>query len=285
MGYKEILVTVDATPAGRIRLDLAASLAERFEAHLIGLFTAILMPLAPTADGYFDRFDRSLLDPLYREFSQRMAEREREAQSVFREVSERRSLAAEWRVSEGYPTENAALHGRYVDLIVLGQSNPDDPEAALFQPRAEDVALAVGRPVLVVPYAGSFADCGRRVLVAWDASRVATRAVNDAMPLLAAAEAVTVLTVDPGADARAHGEVPGMDIALHLARHGVKASVETTVSGGIGVGNTLLSRASDLGADLLVMGAYGHTRLRELLLGGATRTVLESMTLPVLMSH
>jgi nucleotide-binding universal stress UspA family protein len=285
MSYKDIVVTVDATPSGRARLDLAAALAERFEAHLIGLYTSILMPLAPTADGYFDRFDRSLLDPLYREFSQKMAERERVAQSLFREVSGRRGLAAEWRISEGYPTENATLHGRYVDLIVLGQSNPDDTEAALFQPHPDEVALAVGRPVLVVPYAGRFEDCGRRVLVAWDASRVATRAVNDAMPLLAAAETVTVLSVDPGDDGRAHGEVPGMDIAVHLARHGVKATVETTVSGGIGVGNALLSRASDSGADLLVMGAYGHTRIRELLLGGATRTVLESMTLPVLMSH
>ena len=123
------------------------------------------------------------------------------------------------------------------------------------------------------------------MLVAWNASRAATRAINDAMPLLAGAETVTVLCVDPDEDSRAHGEVPGMDIAAHLARHGVKASVESTVSGGIGVGNALLSRASDIGADLLVMGAYGHTRVRELLLGGATRTILKSMTLPVLMAH
>jgi nucleotide-binding universal stress UspA family protein len=139
--------------------------------------------------------------------------------------------------------------------------------------------------VLVVPYAGRFGECGRRVLVAWNASRAATRAVNDAMPLLARAETVTVLCIDPAADGRAHGETPGMDIAVHLARHAVKARVETTVSGGIGVGNALLSRVSDIGADLLVMGAYGHARVRELLLGGATRTILESMTLPVLMSH
>ncbi len=147
------------------------------------------------------------------------------------------------------------------------------------------MALAVGRPVLVVPYAGRFEACGRRVLVAWNASRAATRAVNDAMPLLAGAETVTVLCVDPDEDRRAHGDVPGADVAVHLARHGVKARVESTASGGIGVGNAVLSRASDIGADLLVMGAYGHTRVRELLLGGATRTILESMTVPVLLSH
>jgi nucleotide-binding universal stress UspA family protein len=123
------------------------------------------------------------------------------------------------------------------------------------------------------------------VLVGWDSSREATRAINDAMPLLQAAQAVTVLAIDPTDGPAGHGEMPGADIALHLARHGVKATIESTVSAGIGIGNVLLSRASDLGADLLVMGAYGHSRVRELVLGGSTRTVIESMTLPVLMSH
>jgi nucleotide-binding universal stress UspA family protein len=102
---------------------------------------------------------------------------------------------------------------------------------------------------------------------------------------LAAATTVTVLTVDPAIGRTEHGEIPGADIALHLARHGVKAQVEKTVSGFVGIGDVLLSRASDLGADLLVMGAYAHSRVRELVLGGATRTVLRSMTLPVFMSH
>ena len=209
-----------------------------FEAHLIGLHTA-LTPLAPPGGGYFERFDRSLLDPLYREFSDRMVEREKTAQSLFGEVAAKRRLAAEWRTSAGYPSEDVALHGRYVDLVILGQTDPDNIETALFSPRPEEIALAVGRPVLVVPYAGRFEGCGRRVLVAWNASRAATRAINDAMPLLAGAETVTVLSVDPSEDSRAHGEVPGMDIAVHLARHGVKADVKSTVSGGIGVGNAL----------------------------------------------
>jgi nucleotide-binding universal stress UspA family protein len=284
MGYKDILVTVDTSPAGVARLDLAVALAERFEAHLIGVHT-VLTPLGPAVGGYFDRFDRSLLEPLYREFSDRMAERAAASRSLFEQVTGKRQLAAEWRVAAGYPSEGAALHGRYVDLLVLGQIDPDNTEAALFHPHPEEVALAVGRPVLVVPYAGRFDRCGRRVLVAWNASRAATRAVNDAMPLLVGAETVTVLCVDPDADSRAHGDVPGMDIASHLARHGVNARVETTASGGIGVGNALLSQTSDIGADLLVMGAFGHARVRELLLGGATRTILESMTAPVLLSH
>jgi nucleotide-binding universal stress UspA family protein len=151
--------------------------------------------------------------------------------------------------------------------------------------RPEQVALASGRPVLIVPYAGHFDNVGRRVLIAWNATREAARAVSDAMPLLTSAELVTVLTIDPREGPHGHGELPGADIALHLARHGVKAQIERTVSAGMPVGEVLLSRVADLGADLIVMGAYGHSRAREVLLGGATRSVLRSMTVPVLMSH
>ncbi len=155
----------------------------------------------------------------------------------------------------------------------------------MIRPRPEHVAFASGRPVLVVPYAGHFESVGGRVLIGWNATREAARAVNDAMPLLAIADAVTVLTIDPRAGPDAHGELPGADISLHLARHGVKADIERTVSADIPVGDVLLSRAADLGAELLVTGAYGHSRVRELLLGGATRALLRSMTVPVLMSH
>jgi nucleotide-binding universal stress UspA family protein len=155
----------------------------------------------------------------------------------------------------------------------------------MLRPRPERVALAAGRPVLAIPYAGRFEAVGRRVLIGWDASREATRAVADAMPLLAAAETVSVLSIDPREGPSAHGPVPGADISPHLARHGVNATVERTVSAGVPAGDLLLSRAADLGADLLVVGAYGHSRARELLLGGVTRTLLQSMTLPVLMSH
>jgi nucleotide-binding universal stress UspA family protein len=205
--------------------------------------------------------------------------------ALFDDVTGRRSLSAEWRMASGFPLDVSAVHARYADLTIMGQLDPDNEWASVIYALPEDVALSSGRPVLVVPYAGTFPSVGQRVLVAWDASREATRAVNDAMPLLSAASSVTVMTIDPQQSREEHGDVPGADIALHLARHGVAAQVESTVSGGIGVGDALLSRASDLGADLLIMGAYGHSRGRELILGGATRTVLESMTLPVLMAH
>ena len=225
------------------------------------------------------------MDPLYREYQQKVHAESEVTRHLFEEVATRRGLSAEWRSASGLPSAVTALHGRYADLIVVGQPDPDDAQAALFRPLPQEVALAVGRPILVIPYAGSWNDIGRRVLVGWDSSREATRAINDAMPLLSCAETVTILAVDPADGPAGHGDVPGADIALHLARHGVKAAVESTVSAGIGAGNALLSRASDLEADLLVMGAYGHSRVRELLLGGVTRTVLESMTLPVLMAH
>ena len=188
----------------------------------------------------------------------------------------------EWRAASGYPADVAAVHCRCADLTILGQF---EPAAAARRPRSEEVALLAGRPLLVVPYGGDFPTVGERVVVAWDAGREATRAVKDAMPLLAEAAQVTVMTIDPRPSTAGHGAVPGADIARYLARHGVKAAVESTGSAGIGAGDVLLSRAADLGADLLVMGAYGHSRVHEVLLGGATRTVLASMTLPVLMAH
>jgi nucleotide-binding universal stress UspA family protein len=142
--------------------------------------------------------------------------------------------------------------------------------------------MSAGRPVLMVPYAGRFPDTGKRVLIAWNAGREAARAVTDAMPLLSKAQSVEVVAFGEGGD---HGEVPGADLALFLARHGVKATAARQHAPGVDIGNQILSRAADVNADLIVMGAYGHSRLRELALGGATRSVLDAMTVPVLMAH
>jgi len=188
--------------------------------------------------------------------------------------------------SSGDAFSALSLHARYNDLVVIGQHDPDEdytqwPDAAAFP---ELVAMGVGRPVLVVPYAGNFSKVGEHVLVAWDASREATRALTDALPLLKRARRVTVMAVNPE-KAHRHGAEPGADIALFLARHGVKVEATAQSSGGLDVGNFLLSRIADLDVDLLVMGAYGHARLRELMLGGVTQTILSSMTVPVLFSH
>lgn len=281
MAYKDLLVVLDAGARTRERVALAARLAERFAAHLIGLYVTIGSESMAQAISAPPGSFASIAHEIER---QSRAEAEK-AQRLFEDVANRHGLPAEWRSASGDPSELAAVHGRYADLIVLGQRDPDEAGVDWLRPRPEVVALMSGRPLLLVPYAGTFAETGRRILVGWDASREATRAINDALPLLAGADSVTVLTIDPKIGGTAHGELPGADIALHLARHGVAATIERTVSAGLDPGNVLLSRASDLSADLLVTGAYGHSRLRELALGGVTRTVLASMTLPVLMAH
>ena len=260
MAYKDMLVVVDDHPNARERIALAADIAERFDAHLAGLWVSLV-------------WEPQLPHPAIA------------ARALFEEVVGERRVSAEWRSATGFPVDIAAVQARYADLVVLGQLDPGDPQARVNSPRPEDIALSAGRAILVIPYVGNYGPIGQHILVAWDASREATRAVNDAMPFLTTASSVTVIMVDPVSNREEHGDVPGADIALHLARHGVNARVEATVSGGVGIGEVLLSRASDLCADLLVMGAYGHSRVRELVLGGATRTVLNRMTLPVLMSH
>ena len=281
MSYKDLLVVLDPEPAARGRIDLAAALAERFAAHLVGL-CPLLVPQRPRELGYYDP---ALLDPFFESLREQARAAADEVREQFEHVARLRGLSPEWRLVPEGPDGDPALHARYADLTILGQLDPDRGETEGLRPRPEQVTLASGRPILIVPYAGRFENVGQRVVIAWNSAREAARAVHDAMPLLVAAEAVTVLTINPREGPQGHGELPGADISLHLARHGVKAQVERTVAADLPVGEVLLSRLADLGADLLVMGAYGHSRMRELLLGGATRSLLQSMTVPVLMSH
>jgi nucleotide-binding universal stress UspA family protein len=194
-------------------------------------------------------------------------------------------LSGECRVVEGEVEELASVHGRYADLLIVSQADVNAPNSSAAMDEIQSVIFAAGRPLLLVPYAGKVKTLGKNIFVAWNASREATRAVTDALPLLQRAGKVTVMVVRPRADSRAHGDVPGADIAAYLARHGVKVDVMAEEGEGIDVGELMLSRVADLGSDLIVMGAYSHSRLRQWILGGATRTMLESMTVPVLMSH
>lgn len=277
MTYKTILVHLDNRPRCAERLDLAFGLAAQFDAHLVGLYA----PGAPRIPSYA----LAEAGPTVREMlEQRRAESASEAQARFRDaVKKHGDTSAEWRASDGDADAAVRQSARYADLVVAGQPEPED-EGDL-RGLADELALSAGRPVLFVPYAGRFAAPGKRVLVAWDAGREAARAVTDALPLLQRAEAVEVAAFDPERGRRGHGEQPGADIALYLARHGVKVTVRRQSGAGFEVGAQILSRAADASADLIVMGAYGHSRVRELVLGGATRSMLEAMTVPVLMSH
>jgi nucleotide-binding universal stress UspA family protein len=276
MPYKTILVHVDNGKRSAVRLDIACRLAKLSDAHLIGLhaLTVVKLPSYAMVEGGVQ----------VREFHERMlSDSAVAAEALFKQAVKAAGVEkVEWRKSRRDAVESVPIHGRYADVLVIGQ--PNETDASGVEPDfAERLVLASGRPALVIPYAGDFPTVGTRVLVAWNASREATRALTDAIPILREAKQVDVIAFNPK-DAP-HGEVPGADIGLYLARHGIKVSVSQQTAEDVDVGNQLLSRAADLDSDLIVMGAYGQPRMKELILGGATRTLLNSMTVPVLMSH
>lgn len=278
MALKDLLVHVDDSKGNAGRVDAAIRLASAHDAHLTGLY------VAPDPNAMMLYTEAHIPGEILEEQRQANIERAREAKQAFEEAAGRAGLSHEWRFVEGELTRTLSLHARYVDLLIIGQANSND-YLSLSRGVVEQVLLDVGRPVLVVPYIGAPKVLGERALVAWNASREAMRAVHDAMPLLERARAVSVLSINPPRGPAGDGDVPGADISLHLARHGVKAEAVHLEAEDIAVGEMLLSRAADLEADLIVMGAYGHSRYRELVLGGATRELLESMTVPVVMSH
>ena len=281
MSLKDILVHLDASAQSAVRLDLAIDLARRHDAHLTALHVVdIGMPLIGMADGGGGAALATLIDEM-RESG--LAEARR-IEADYRERIRRESMEGEWRQAEGMVGELVTLHARYADLVIVGQDDPDGSSIGTVG-LAGDILFGAGRPVLVVPYTGSFATTGRRVLIGWNAGREAARAVNDALPLITAADMVCVLSANPRQGIGAHGEEPGADIALHLARHGAKVSVEHRLAPDVSDADLLLNHASDIAADLIVIGAYGHSRLREFALGGVTRSILKQMTVPVLMSH
>ncbi len=278
MAYKNLLVHIDDSKACAGRLEVAIGLARAHSAHLTGLYVAA-DPVLP--GGMSAEVPTRFLDTLSAQVSERCAA----AEAGFAATVERAGFTADCRTTRcpgGRVPEVIALNARYADLVILGQPDPEangDVNARV----PEDVVLSAGRPALVVPYIGAGKRLGARVMIAWDGGREAARAVGDALPLLARAESVAVLVINPSQGG--HGEQPGADIALHLARHGITVEAQHLEANEISVGDALLSRLSDLDIDLLVMGAYGHSRLRELVLGGVTRKIFQQMTVPVLMSH
>jgi nucleotide-binding universal stress UspA family protein len=203
----------------------------------------------------------------------------------FNDRLQRESIPGEWRLVEGRAATAVGLHARYSDLAILGQQDPEDKRITGWTGVLEHALLSSGRPILVVPHAGRFTGIGRRVLIGWDAGREAARAVHDALPLLQDAEAVTVLAIDPRRRNDGQDGLPAADISHHLARHGLPVTAQETTSNGLTPADILLNYAADLGSDLIVIGGYGHSRLREIVLGGVTRALLQHATVPVLVSH
>ncbi len=280
MTYKNLLLHIDDTKACVGRVDVAVALAQAHEAHLTALYIAAEPGLPAYIEG---QIPPVILEEQYVE-ADRCAHI---AAETFQATLKKNGLPGECRVARAADAEVAPLiaqQARYADLVIVGQAFEEDPGAGGLH-MVENLLIYSGRPALVVPYIGAGERIGCTVTVAWDAGREAARAVADAMPFLERAEKVHVLVVNPRPGVDGHGEEPGADLALHLARHGVTAEVNRTEANDIGTGDVILSWLSDFGSDLLVMGAYAHSRMRELVLGGVTRRILDSMTVPVLMSH
>lgn len=274
MAITSILVHVGSDDRSAKRIETAIGLAHDHEAGLTGLYVIPRIDIPGAARAYVGADIVAEQERIAKDAADR-------AGAAFQDLVKREGLAYEWRCEKGDIYQIAALHARYADITVIGQTPPEAPEQWLFLQLPEQLVLSSGRPAIIVPYAGSYPVVGKRVLVAWNGSREATRAVHDALPILEKAETVRVLSINPGEQRH----IPGADMTAHLARHGVRAEATETNSDDIEVGDALLSRAADLGADLIVMGTYGHSRAREWVLGGVTRDLLKHMTVPVLMSH
>jgi len=257
--------------------DYAVSVAAAFNAHLTGVAFSY-EPFVPGT--IFDSYTASLAEKL-------RAENEKAATAAteeFNEVVRKNALSGEPRIASTSLAESPDVFARIArrhDISIVAQTKPQSEfpddliiEAALFNS---------GRPVLVVPYIQSASLKLDRILVCWDGSRSAARAISDAMPFLERGKDIEIITVAVNDDRR--DEIPGADMAQHLARHNLKVDLKRVVSPDIEASDTILSYAADCAADLIVMGGYGHSRLREIVLGGVTRGLLSSMTVPTLMSH
>jgi nucleotide-binding universal stress UspA family protein len=287
MDLKDILVFLDEGLASEGRLELAANIAHDHRACLSAVFMQddrVSRPLpalaaaaapwlgmfaGPPLSGAIDTAPGAVLADI--------------AEQKFRERHRCINVEGDWHPIDGTDLAELITLARSADLVIIGQVNPNARPTPVWRP--EEIVLSCGRPVLMVPYIGSYSRVGRRVLVAWDGSREAVRALNDALPLISDADAVTVMTVRARAKDLDHDSASTERILRHLARHGIAARADKQLQAGTSISDVLLSRSVDLAADLIVAGAYHHSQLRETLLGGVSRELFHHMTLPVLMSH
>lgn len=273
MGFRHILVHLDQGERTAVRLALATELATRFGARITALFAQS------------DRYGPGIV-------ARRAGPALEEAAAAAKAAAEAACAAAGvawewWQLSHGernHVVAETVICARYADLAVFGQYDPAG-DAPVPEDLVEQVILNSGRPVLVVPAAGSYATVGRRALVAWNGSREAARALGDSIPFLAGADSVSVLSLRGAVEGSVASRVPPVDIAAHLASHGVTAEVDLVPPNEAGVTNMILNRGADLASDLLVMGAYGNYGFPFGLRGSNTRNILREMTMPVLFAH
>lgn len=274
-GFRDIIIPLAASADTTATNAYALSLAREFSASVTGLAFAF-DPIIPVS-GPFDAVPANLIEELA---AKSEAEARKNADALERQAKEYGLQAITKLVHAGFreSEDHFAEAARNFDLAIVPQNKPDDETLPNF---AEAALFHSGRPVLVVPYIQKNELSLSRVLVGWDGSRSAARAMSDALPLLTRARNVNVVTIG-------HGDRPERlqkDLGEHLANHNVTAQFDILAGEDIDAGNAILSHAADIQADMLVLGGYGHSRLREWVLGGVTRTVLQTMTIPTLLSH
>jgi nucleotide-binding universal stress UspA family protein len=274
---KDIIVNLAVAPYRTAATDFAISVAETFQAHLAG-FAYVYEPVLPGS--IFDSVTTGIVEA-------QLAEAKKNASAAvtnFENAARRAAISAEAHMFQETlvgAAQKFGLLARRFDLSIVPQAESDRPGPASLM--IETALFETGRPVLVVPYIQKGGLQLDKVLVCWDGSRNSARAIADAMPFLTRAKKVEVLIV--AGEQGKYDQIPGADIAHHLARHNLKVDLKRVVNTTIDVPNTILSHAADSSADLIVMGGYGHSRLREFILGGATEGILATMTVPTLMSH
>jgi nucleotide-binding universal stress UspA family protein len=276
MPYKTILIYLNDRRRAERMLEPAVFLARRYNAHLIGLhvYPSVISPPIPSpvsrhVAGTILEFERAESDAIG---------------AIFAAMTANQPFVSEWRAVKAPLFEMPTVvmdHARATDLIVAGQADPSW-NFSLTMDFPERLALESGRPVLVVPNAGQHQEFGRSAFIAWKPTREAARATFDALPLLKGAEQVHILEVKQSADTPA---IPDTSIEAALGRHGIKSILRNTVAPDSRVGDEILSKLAEKGADLLIMGAYGHSRVREYVLGGATRHIARHVAVPTLWSH
>jgi nucleotide-binding universal stress UspA family protein len=281
MEFKTILVFVDAGVHAPQTLGVAFGIAAKSRGHVIGMHVRPRFQPPAFTDGTY------AIDSLFKAHEANVKADAAKAVASFKTaaVAAGQDVTSEWRVTDGFADDELAHAARYADLVVVGQRDPDATVDGIQSDLAEHVAMSTERPVLVVPHVGASRTPGKKVLLAWNGSREASRAATAALPLLAEADKVVVLSVDPRNASAGNGTDHAGDACAWLARHGVKATVQHDSAAGSDIGSVILSRAADHDADLIVMGVYGHSRMREMVLGGVSRTMLASMTAPLLIAH
>mgnify|MGYP001824688488 CR=1 FL=1 len=279
MDFKNILIHLDHSSGCQNRLTTAFDLARTFDAKLNGLFVVpdYVVPSYVEAQIRVD---------LITDVTEKAIARAREKLAEYQKLADDAGVSMESQVVEGQVIPILREHSKYADLLLLGQDQPDDPDNASYG-LADALLFEGGCACLVVPHSGKLAAPGKRVLLTWNASRESARALREAMPFLTRAESVVVLSSEPddGSDDIARGHPHAQELSRFLESHGIDAVSSGISDPDISVSDAIIGQAADMNADLIVMGAYGHARLREIILGGVTRDLLKQSSVPLLMAH